>query len=254
MQDWRFRALPVIKSPRYVVANPIRESQPRTNGPHQGQSVRSAGAPLTGAKAAMVLVHGRGATAESILALADEWAGPEVACLAPQAADRTWYRQSFLAPLEDNEPGLSSGLQAIEDVLGRVAAEGGLGPDRTVLLGFSQGACLALEFAARHARPFGGIVALSGGLIGTGSRPGVKPPGDKRFDYEGDFAGTPVFLGCSDHDPHIPVGRVQESAEVFRRLGADVTERLYEGLGHTVNEDEMQFVRALLARLVRRSS
>jgi predicted esterase len=110
--------------------------------------------------------------------------------------------------------------------------------ERIVLLGFSQGACLSLEFAARNARRFGGVVALSGGLIG--------PPGTPR-DYSGDFAGTPAFLGCSDVDPHIPKERVDESAEVLRRMGAQVTERIYPGMGHTVNEDELDFVRQLLA-------
>jgi len=195
-----------------------------------------------------VMVHGRGASAESILQLAEEFAQPDVAYLAPQAAGNTWYPHSFLAPIAQNEPGLTSGLRAVRDVLGRLTGEG-VPAERTVLLGFSQGACLALEFAARHARRYGGAVALSGGLIGTGPAEGA-PPDDKRFDYDGSLDGTPVFLGCSDVDAHIPVGRVRRSSGVLRALGGEVTERIYPGMGHTVNEDEVKYVRGLLAGLV----
>lgn len=209
--------------------------------PHQGQPVAVAGRPLAEADAAVVLVHGRGATAESILTLADELGHPELAYVAPQASGYTWYPYSFLAPIERNEPYLSSALELLESVLAKIEAAG-IPPERTVLLGFSQGACLALEFAARHAQRFGGVVALSGGLIG--------PPGTRR-DYAGTFDGTPVFLGCSDHDPHIPEERVHESAGVFRRMGGAVTERIYPGLGHTVNQDELSWVRDLLGMLAR---
>jgi predicted esterase len=187
----------------------------------------------------MVMVHGRGATAESILELARELRHPEFAYLAPQAAGSTWYPYSFLAPMRLNEPGLSSGLARIGEVLARLEDEG-IPPERTILLGFSQGACLTLEFAARHARRYGGIAGLSGGLIG--------PPGTPRV-YEGSFAGTPVFLGCSDRDPHIPHERVDETAEVMREMGAEVTERIYPALGHTVNEDELESVRRMMAAL-----
>lgn len=207
--------------------------------PHRGQPVVEAGRPLNQADAAVVMVHGRGATAESILTLADELGRPDLACLAPQAAGYTWYPYSFLAPIERNEPYLSSALELLESVLAKVQAAG-IPPERTVLLGFSQGACLSLEFAARHAQRYGGVVALSGGLIG--------PPGTLR-DYTGSLDSTPVFLGCSDRDPHIPEERVHESAEVFRRMGARVTERIYPGLGHTVNEDELTWVADLLGSL-----
>lgn len=210
--------------------------------PHQGQPVAAAGRPLAEADAAVVLVHGRGATAESILTLADELGRPELAWVAPQAAGYTWYPYSFLAPIERNEPYLSSALELLEDVLAKIEAAG-IPPERTVLLGFSQGACLSLEFAARHAQRFGGVVALSGGLIG--------PPGTRRDDV-GTFDGTPVFLGCSDQDPHVPEERVHESAEVFRRMEAQVTERIYPGLGHTVNQDELSWVRDLLRTLAQR--
>lgn len=218
------------------------------DGPHQGQPVAAAGASLAEAQVAALLVHGRGASARSILGLAREIDRPGVAYLAPQAAGHTWYPQSFLAPLAQNEPGLSSGLRAVGDVLARIV-EAGIPPERAVLIGFSQGACLASEYAARHPRRYGGVVALSGGLIGTGERPGSTPPDDKRFAYEGDLAGTPAFFGCSDVDPHIPLRRVEQSAAVFEELGADVTTRIYEGMGHTVNPDEIEFVRALLATL-----
>src|SRR5262245_12497373 len=208
-------------------------------GPHQGQPVLAAGEPLERAQAAMVLVHGRGATARDILTLTAELNQPGFAYLAPQAAGNTWYPYSFLAPIERNEPYLSSALATLGQVLEQIAAAG-IPAERTILLGFSQGACLATEFAARNARRYGGLVGLSGGLIG--------PDGTPR-DYPGALDGTPVFLGCSDVDPHIPAARVQHSAEVLRRLGGDVTARLYPGMGHTVNEDEIEFVRQMMASL-----
>jgi phospholipase/carboxylesterase len=202
------------------------------------------GRPLQEAEAAVVMVHGRGATAESILTLAEEVGKPEqLAYVAPQAPGFTWYPYSFMAPFEQNEPHLSAALRTLEEVLAEIAATG-IPPERTVLLGFSQGACLSLEFAARHAQRFAGVVALSGGLIG--------PPGTPR-DYAGTLDGTPVFLGCSDRDPHIPAERVHESAEVFRKMGARVTERIYPGLGHTVNQDELSWVADLLGSLVRQA-
>lgn len=208
--------------------------------PHRGQPVLATGRPLGEAEAAMILVHGRGAGAEDILGLARELGRPELAYLAPQASGSTWYPYSFLAPMERNEPGLSSGLEVLGDLLAHLESAG-IPAERTVLLGFSQGACLASEFAARNARRYGGVVAFSGGLIG--------PPGTPR-DYPGSFAGTPVFLGCSDRDPHVPRERVAESRDVFQRMGAEVTERIYPGMGHTVNEDELAFVRDLLEKLV----
>lgn len=199
----------------------------------------AAGRPLGEAAAAVVMVHGRGATAESILELAREFGRPDLAYVAPQAAGYTWYPYSFMAPMPQNEPGLSSGLARIGEVLALLEEEG-IAPERTVLLGFSQGACLSLEYAARNARRYGGVAGLSGGLIG--------PPGTPRA-YEGSLAGTPVFLGCSDRDPHIPRERVDETAEVMGKMGAEVTERIYPGLGHTVNEDEIEFVRGILGKV-----
>jgi phospholipase/carboxylesterase len=203
---------------------------------HQGQPLRTAGVPLKQATAAMIMVHGRGATAESILSLAGEIDVPGVAYLAPQATRNTWYPQSFLAPLAANEPWLSSALAVLADLLERIA-QAGIPAERTYLLGFSQGACLSSEFAARNAQRYGGVAALSGGLIG--------PPGTPR-DYPGSLDGTPVFLGCSDVDPHIPKERVLESADIFRALGADVTAILYPNLPHTVIRDEIEHVRRLV--------
>jgi phospholipase/carboxylesterase len=206
---------------------------------HQGQPLLQAGEPLHKAEAAMILVHGRGATADSMLALADELLLPGFAYLAPQAAGHSWYPNSFLAPLASNEPALSSALDVVSSILDNLKTAG-LPATRTLLLGFSQGACLFLEFAARNAQRFGGVAGLSGGLIG--------PEGTPR-DYRGSLAGTPIFLGCSDVDFHIPLIRVHQSAEVLRRLGGEVTERIYPGMGHTVNDDELEFVRGLMRSL-----
>ena len=208
-------------------------------GPHAGAPVLSAGAPLDRATGALVLVHGRGGTAESMLALVGELAQPGVAFLAPQATDNTWYPLSFLAPIERNEPHLSSAMDTLAAIMERLDSAG-IPAERTILLGFSQGACLVLEFAARHARRYAGVVGLSGGLIG--------PDGTPR-DYDGSLAETPVFLGCSDIDPHIPKERVIESGQVLERLGGRVTVRLYPGMGHTVNQDELEQVRAMMAAL-----
>src|SRR3954470_21370862 len=181
-------------------------------GPHQGQPVRHAGRPLSEAGAAMVLIHGRGATAESILTLVPALDHAGFAYLAPQAAGNTWYPYSFLAPIEQNEPGISSAIGVLSRLL-EWLGEQDVDSARIAFLGFSHGACLALEFTARHARRYAGVFALSGGLIG--------PPGTSR-NYPGSFGGTPVFLGCSDIDPHIPLERVHESAEVFGRMDAKV--------------------------------
>ena len=204
---------------------------------HTEQPVHTAGTPLSSARLAVVTLHGRGGTAPGILTLADELRVSDAAYLAPQAAGNSWYPFSFLAPIERNEPWLGSALAAVAATM-QLCMDAGLPPERTVLLGFSQGACLALEFAARHARRYGGVACLSGGLIG----PEVRPE-----SYTGSFDATPVFLGCSNVDPHIPAERVRESAAVLERMDADVTMRLYPGMGHTINEDELSRVRTMLA-------
>lgn len=210
------------------------------NGPHQNQPVRIAGMDPGAARGAMVMLHGRGATAESILSLVPALGLNDFAYLAPQAGGNSWWPQSFLAPIPQNEPGITSAMQAVEDVISRVEAAG-VPADRTILLGFSQGACLAAEFAARRARRYGGVASLSGGLIG--------PDGTRR-DYSGSLDGTPVFLGCSDVDSHIPAERVRESAVVLQRLGGDVRMRLYPGMSHTIIEDELGAVRAMMNLVV----
>jgi predicted esterase len=205
----------------------------------QGVRVLQAGAPLREASAAMILVHGRGASAEDIMLLGQELSMPGFTFLAPQAPGNTWYPNRYSAPIPSNEPWLSSALEALEMLLSRV--EEVVPATRAVLLGFSQGACLTLEFAARHARRYGGVVGLSGALIG--------PPGTPR-DYPGSLEGTPVFLGCSDVDPHVAAADVLASGDVLRRLGGDVTLRLFPGLGHEVNEDELDHIRGLMRALL----
>ena len=211
--------------------------QQRGIPPHAGQHVAIVGVPIEQSQAAVIAVHGRNAGPENILDLVPRLDRFDFTYVAPAAAGRTWYPLSFLAETSRNEPGLSSGLQVLDHLVEDVVSYG-IAKERIVLLGFSQGACLAAEFAARHAARYGGLLIFSGGLIG--------PPGTIR-DYPGSFAGTPVFLGCSDIDAHIPKQRVEESAAVFSRMGADVTARLYAGMGHLINDDEIAFARALLA-------
>lgn len=206
------------------------------SGPHDDQPVVRDGLSLSAADAAVVLVHGRGATAKSILGMAREFHRDGVAYLAPQAARNTWYPNSFLAPVEANEPGRSSGLAKLEAIV-EEATDAGLPQERILVGGFSQGACLATEFVARNPTRYGGLFALSGGLIGESIVP---------EEYAGDLDGTPAFLGCSDRDPHIPEERVHVTAEVLERLGAEVDTRIYPNMPHTVNQDELTAVGELL--------
>jgi predicted esterase len=204
------------------------------SGPHQGQAVLEAGEQLAKAGAAMILIHGRGASAADIMTLGAELMHPGFAYLAPQAAGGAWYPKPFTAPIEENEPYLSSALEVVGSILASV--EKTIPANRIILLGFSQGACLTLEFAARHARRYGGVVGLSGGLIG--------PTGTPR-DYPGSFEGTPAFLGCSDVDPHIRQERVLEAGQVLERMAASVTLQLYPQMGHTVSTEEIVEVRKI---------
>lgn len=208
-------------------------------GPHQDQPVETAGSSLDTASAAVIMTHGRGATARGMIQLANEFDQDTVAYLAPQANRRTWYPNSFLAPVESNEPGRSSGLAVLQRLVDETASEG-IPSARVMLLGFSQGACLASEFVARNPTRYGGVAVLSGGLIGDEIQ--IEA-------YSGDLAGTPVFLGCSDSDPHIPESRVHETADVFDRLSAQVTTRIYEGMGHGINEDEVAHVNQMIESL-----
>jgi len=207
--------------------------------PHAGQPIEAAGAPPQAADAVVVLLHGRGSTAGNVLRLVDEFLHHGVMYLAPQAVHRRWYPRSGYAPLEDNEPWLSSGLDLVSSAL-ETAADAGVPPESTLLLGFSQGGCLAAEFVARNPRRYGGLVVLSGSLLGP----------DQRRNLDGSVEGTPVFLGCSADDPHVSAERVRSSAAAFERLGGDVTSRLYEGLGHAINDDEVQRIDRLVGALV----
>jgi predicted esterase len=204
--------------------------------PHRGQPVLVHGPDPAAARLVVVAVHGRGASARDILALAAELEIDDVAFAAPEAAGQTWYPYSFLAPMADNQPHLDSALALLDRVVGDLATQ--VPRERIGLLGFSQGACLSLEYAARHARRYAAVIGLSGGVIG--------PPGTRR-DYAGSMDGTPVFLGCSDVDAHIPLERVHETAAVFQRLGAVIDRRIYPGMGHLVNRDEIDAARALLS-------
>ena len=204
--------------------------------PHAGEPLVAAGAPLGKSPAVMIMVHGRNAAPRNILDLVPLFERPDFTYLAPAAAGNTWYPFSFMVEKAKNEPGLSSGLWVLEHLVDEVVSRG-IRKDRVVLLGFSQGACLTSEFAVRHADRYGGVILYSGGLIG--------PPGTM-WEYLGSFNGTPVFLGCSDVDAHVPKARVDESAAVFTRMGASVTERTYPEMSHLVNEDEIAFTRALM--------
>ena len=204
--------------------------------PHRNQPIEQAGANLKDAPAAMIMVHGRGATAQSILGLRSQLERPRLSLLAPQAARRTWYPHSFLAPIEANQPYLDSALRRLSDTVKEVR-DAGITKDRLLLLGFSQGACLTLEFAARNPDRYGGIIAFTGGLIG--------PEGTQR-DYDGNFEGTPVFIGSSNPDPHVPVSRVEETAQILESLGAKVTSELYPGMAHTVNQDEIRHAQIII--------
>jgi phospholipase/carboxylesterase len=174
-----------------------------------------------------------------MLSLAHALQQPDIAYMAPQAPGHTWYPHSFLAPLEQNEPALSEALGVVGEAVEHLQGEG-FAPERLLLLGFSQGGCLALEYAARNARRFGGVAGLSAGLIG--------PEGTPR-DYAGSLSGTPIFLGCSDVDAHIPLWRVGKSMRVLRALGAEVTERIYPRFGHAINDDEIAQVRSMLSAI-----
>jgi predicted esterase len=209
-------------------------------GPHAGQSVLSAGKPLGRSHAVMVMVHGRNAAPQNILDMVPVFDRPDFTYLAPAAAGNTWYPYSFMTERERNEPWLSSALSVLQDLVGSLIAQG-IRREHVILLGFSQGACLTGEFAVRNAARYGGVVLYSGGLIG---------PAGTAWDHAGTFDGTPVLLGCSDIDPHIPKARVVESATVFERMGAEVTQRIYPGMGHTVNVDEVRLTQDLMDQVL----
>ena len=204
--------------------------------PHRDQPVRAAGASLTQAAAAVVLLHGRGASAEDILGLAGEMYDERIAYLAPEAADHRWYPYSFMAPIAENEPWLSSALAKVGAVV-KLAVDGGVPLERIFLCGFSQGACLSTEFIARHPARYGGLVALTGGLIG---------PADADLHHAGDLAGMPALFSSGDPDPHVPWSRVMASAKEFTAMGAEVETQRYPGRPHTVLPQEIEAARELI--------
>lgn len=205
------------------------------HGPHHNQPVLTYGASLQQAKRVMIMVHGRGASAADILTIADEINNPHMAYIAPQAHNFTWYPYSFMEKTEHNQPDLDSALMVLNSLINQVSATG-IPPEKIFLLGFSQGACLALEFAVRNPQRYAGLFGLSGGLIG---------PIGTTWLQTGSFAGTPVFLGCSDIDPHIPLERIKETSNIFQKFDAQVTTRIYPGMGHTINIDELNFITSI---------
>ena len=201
---------------------------------HENQAVVQTGKALTEARAVMILLHGRGDTSQGIMGLTEQLEHPGFAFLAPQAASNTWYPYQFLEPTERNEPYLSSALQTILNILEKTLESVPL--ERTFILGFSQGACLALEFAARHGGKFGGLIAFSGGLIGE----------SLELSKYKNLEQSPVFIGCSDVDSHIPKTRVEASAVMLEQLNANVAWRLYPNFGHTINQDELEMAKGLM--------
>ena len=217
---------------------------PVTNDPHSTTHTLSYGASTEEAKAAMILLHGRGASPEDILGIATEIDPGNVTYFAPAAFQAIWYPQSFLNPQSANQPWLDSALKRVDGLI-HTLQEANISPQRMLLLGFSQGACLSLEYAARNPRDYGGVVALSGGLIGSN---------EELVGYPGGFDETPVLLGCSTVDPYIPEERVRLSGELMEKLGADVDLRLYSGMGHMVNRDELDAVAQMLRKVIARKS
>jgi len=209
-------------------------------GPHSGQPVAQAGAPLGEGRAVMIKIHGRNAGPRNILDLFRVLDRPDFTYLAPAARNNAWYPNSFMAERESNQPGISSGLSMIGALVDDVV-KAGVPRERIMLLGFSQGACLTSEFAYRHPTRYGGVIVYSGGLIG---------PPETRWEILGSLEGTPVFLGCSDRDPHIPEDRVHDTAQIFEAMEAQVTERIYPGMGHLVNDDEIAFTQELMDQVL----
>lgn len=209
-----------------------------TRDPHIDQPVLKIGHELSGAAGAVILIHGRGGSARDILSLSREFDRPELAYLAPEAAEHAWYPYSFLAPIQQNEPWLTSALAKLRQIVEEISGAG-IPREKTVIAGFSQGACLASEFVARNPARYGGLIAFTGGLIG--------PPGTE-FRYPGDLSGTPAFLGAGDPDAHVPWKRVQESAGVLSAMGAEVVLRRYAGMPHTINQDEIEEAKRLIAK------
>ena len=216
------------------------KSPPALPHPHAGTPLLSMGSSLPDAKSALVLLHGRGASAEDMIGLAQAFVlPPGMTVLAPQASGSVWYPQRFIAPLAANEPYLSSALRRVDEII-TLLQENGLPAEQVIVGGFSQGACLAAEYVLRSQRRWGGLLAFSGGFIG--------PLGTLR-QPTGRLDGTPVFLGCSDIDPHIPLARFKETASLLEAMGAEVTARIYPGMGHAINQDEVDTAQAIVSGL-----
>jgi predicted esterase len=204
--------------------------------PHGNQPVRHLGETLPDAIGAIILLHGRGGSAEDILSLAGEFYRPELAYLAPQAANHTWYPYSFLAPIEENQPWLNSALRKVQATVKQVT-DAGINLENIMLCGFSQGACLATEFVASYPRRYAGLIAFTGGLIG---------PLGANLRHEGDLAGTPAYFGSGDPDPHVPFARVEESAAMLTQMGAVVTVRRFPNRPHTILPEEIEAARRMV--------
>ena len=200
------------------------------------KDIKTAGQPIEKAKKALVMIHGRGGSAEDILSIASHLQVQGFALLAPQATNHTWYPNSFLAPTQQNEPGLSSALDVLKELENDLNAQG-IKSENIYFLGFSQGACLTLEYVSRNAKKYGGVVAFTGGLIGDKLQ---------TENYSGDFARTPVFIGSSDPDPHVPVDRVQATEKVLQEMQAAVTVKIYKNMGHTISQDEVDTANSLV--------
>ncbi|MBL8099568.1 MAG: dienelactone hydrolase family protein [Anaerolineales bacterium] len=206
--------------------------------PHENQPMYSAGKKLDEATAAMILIHGRGANAEDILSLSTHLTHPSLAYLAPQAEDYTWYPNRFIFPAEKNEPHLSSALGVI-DKLVKLIEEKNISSEKIFIGGFSQGACLASEYVIRNPKKYGGLFVFSGGYIGAMNQ---------EREPNGDLQNTPIFIGCSDIDPHIPLQRVQETTKLLQAMNAQVTERIYPNMGHTINDEEIELVNEIIQK------
>lgn len=205
---------------------------------HKETEIQYKGVPVKSAERAVIMLHGRGSDAEDILELTDEIWLPDTCYIAPQAEGNEWYPYSFISPIMKNEPALSSAFKKLNFIFDEIN-ESNIEDGNVYLLGFSQGACLGLEYSTRNAKKYGGIFALSGGLIGKVI---------DRSNYKGDFESTPIFLGCSDTDPHIPLSRVNESANVLTDMNGSVTKRIYPGMGHTIINDEITFINEILMK------
>ncbi|WP_419870429.1 alpha/beta hydrolase [Chryseobacterium sp. CT-SW4] len=198
--------------------------------------IKTAGTPLDKAEKALIMIHGRGGSAEDILSLSRHFNVKDYALLAPQATNHTWYPYSFIAPVDQNEPWLSSALEIVGQTV-KKALDEGISPENIYFFGFSQGACLTMEYISRNAKRYGGAVAIIGGVIGEKIN---------RENYKGDFAGTPVFLGTSNPDFHVPVERVYATANILREMNAEVTEKVYENFGHSINQEEIEWANSIV--------